>query len=140
LAAQQAALKAASQARVLHPFTLQLGRLNSFDSAAFLQVTDPEGGLQRLREVLVGTHDEYRDMPYCPHLTVGLYRRAVAKTALTAQLLALDAGPALSLPVQAVSFVHYEARCLQGPLTTQWVWPLRGLDAEPEPSDLSVGR
>jgi 2'-5' RNA ligase len=108
LAAQQVAL----QALALRPFTLQIGRLDSFDSAAFLQVHDPEGGLTRLRQALVGSHHEYRDTPYCAHLTAGLYRRAVAKAALTKQLQALDGGPALRLPVTAVHWVSYAAHAL----------------------------
>lgn len=108
LAAQQAAL----QALALRPFTLQIGRLDSFDSAAFLQVADPQGGLTQLRQALVGSHHEYRDTSYCAHLTVGLYRRAVAKAGLTAQLHAFEAGPALNLPVTAVHWVSYAADAL----------------------------
>lgn len=108
LAAQLAALRALA----LRPFTLQIGRLDSFDSAAFLQVSDPQGGLQQLRQALVGSHHEYRDTPYCAHLTVGLYRRAVAKTELTSQLHAFEAGPVLNLPVTAVQWVSYAADTL----------------------------
>ena len=122
LAAQQAAL----QALALRPFTLQIGRLDSFDSAAFLQVHDPEGGLTRLREALVGSHHEYRDTAYCPHVTVGLYRQAVAKTALTAQLQSLANGPALSLPVTAVHWVSYAAQTLGSVLRIEHSHALAG--------------
>lgn len=115
LAAQQAAL----QALALRPFTLQIGRLDSFDSAAFLQVADPQGGLTQLRQALVGSHHEYRDTPYCAHLTVGLYRRAVDKAELTSQLQAFEAGPALNLPVTAVHWVSYAADALGSALRTE---------------------
>lgn len=122
LAAQQAAL----QALALRPFTLQIGRLDSFDSAAFLQVDDPEGGLTRLREALVGSHHEYRETAYCPHVTVGLYRQAVAKAVLTAQLQSLANGPALSLPVTAVHWVSYAAQTLGSVLRIEHSHALAG--------------
>lgn len=120
LAAQQVAL----QALALRPFTLQIGRLDSFDSAAFLQVTDPQGGLTQLRQALVGSHHEYRDTPYCAHLTVGLYRRAVAKAELTSQLQAFEAGPVLNLAVTAVHWVGYAADALGSALRIEHSHPL----------------
>lgn len=121
LAAQQAALEGLA----LRPFELQIGGLDSFDSAAFLQVLDPAGGLASLREALVGAHHEYRDTAYCPHLTVGLYRRAVDKAALAAQLLAFDDGPPLSLSVTAVHWVSYAADELGGRLRVEHRHALR---------------
>jgi len=35
------------------PFTLEIGGLNSFFSAPFLEVADPEGGLDRIRALLL---------------------------------------------------------------------------------------
>lgn len=132
--ARLAAQKEALQACGVAAFELQIGRLNSFDSAAFLEITehpqapphnDPPGSaLARLRAALVGAHTEFRDTPYCPHLTVGLYQRAVPKTRLVAQLAAFEAGPALRLPVRALHFVSYAAGVLGGPLQTEYVHPL----------------
>ena len=59
-------------------FELHIGDLDSFTSAAFLAVQE-HGHLDRLRDTLAGLAPEVRQAPYAPHLTVGLYRRAVAR-------------------------------------------------------------
>lgn len=127
--ARLAAQKAALQTCAVPAFELQIDRLNSFDSAAFLEVHDPCQGdprsaLARLRAALVGRHHEFRDTAYCPHLTVGLYQQAVPKQRLVEQLACLDLGPALRLPVRALHFVSYAAGVLGGPLQTEYVHAL----------------
>lgn len=52
--------------------TLNIGGLDSFASAAFLAVSDPQRQLPGLRQQLA-RGDDFRDSPYLPHLTVGLY-------------------------------------------------------------------
>ena len=60
----------------IRPFEIEIGGLNSFASAPFLEVRDPQGGIARLREILVNGAREFRTAPYRPHLTVGLYAGA----------------------------------------------------------------
>ena len=114
LAKQQAAL----QALQLEPFTLQIGAIDSFDSAVFLRVEDPSGGLARLRQALglgLGTH-EIRQSAYVPHLTVGLYSGAFDTEVVAGQLQSFAPHTPIPLRVERIHFARYEARVLGGPL------------------------
>jgi 2'-5' RNA ligase len=113
------------------PFELEVGGLDSFDSAAFLRVSDPSGSLTRLRKALAASCPEQRFAPYVPHLTLGLYRRAEPKDELARCIAAfVDGGP---LPLRVVSLrrVRYDARVMDSALETTFEWPLRELDHRP---------
>ena len=118
---QQATLLAQPPA----PFDLQIGGIDSFDSAAFLKVGDPQQALLPLR-ALLGRHAlEPRFAPYVPHLTLGLYRAAFDKRAVRARLRRLAAMPPLPLRVEALHFCSYAARTIGGPLQTLLTLPLQ---------------
>lgn len=68
----QAQIAIVEQAHI-QPFEIVIGGLNSFASAPFLEVHDPEGGIPLLRELLAHGGREFRTAQYTPHLTVGLY-------------------------------------------------------------------
>lgn len=119
LAAQQRALQAA----VLPAFDLQIGALGSFDAAAYLHVQDPSGSLARLRALLHDARGEFRETPYRPHVTVGLYRQAVPRADVARRFEAW-AEPPLTLPVHTLRFVSYDAAVIDGPLHTEWALPL----------------
>lgn len=122
LAAQQARLQAAPPP----PFELWLGAPQTFDAAAYLQVHDRAGALARLRTLLQlqdGHRGEFRDTPYVPHVTIGLYRQAVPRADVIRRLGAWREA-ALALPVTALRFVSYEAAVIDGPLRCEWTQPL----------------
>ena len=80
-------------------FELHIGDLDSFTSAAFLAVQE-HGHLERLRDLLAGLAPEVRQAPYAPHLTVGLYRRAVPRATWQQHTRALrDCPPLAASPV-----------------------------------------
>lgn len=112
LAAQQAALQALQQ----EPFTLQIGAIDSFDSAVFLRVGDPDNGLAPLRHALGQGTREIRQSAYVPHLTVGLYSGAFDTQAVVGQLQSFAPHTPIPLRVERVHFARYEARVLGGPL------------------------
>ena len=112
LAAQQAAL----QALQLEPFTLQIGAIDSFDSAVFLRVGDPDNGLAPLRQALGQGTREIRQSAYVPHLTVGLYSGAFDKELVEGKLQSFASHTPIPLRVQRIHFARYEARVLGGPL------------------------
>ena len=114
LAAQQAAL----QALQLEPFTLQIGAIDSFDSAVFLRVGDPDNGLAPLRQALGQGTREIRQSAYVPHLTVGLYNGGFDTQMVAGQLQSFAAHTPIPLRVQRIHFARYEARVLGGPLET----------------------
>lgn len=96
-------------------FELHIGDLDSFTSAAFLAVQE-HGHLDRLRDTLAGLAPEVRQAPYAPHLTVGLYRRAVARATWQQHTRALRDCPPLALPVRELQLLSYAASEPQGAL------------------------
>lgn len=54
-------------------FEVEIGRMNSFASAPFLEVEDIENGIFQLRSILSKGAREFRTEPFRPHLTIGLY-------------------------------------------------------------------
>ena len=109
-------------------FHLQIGGIDSFSSAPYLQVIDPNGSITRLREVchsssaLIDTH-EFRTSAFKPHLTLGLYREAFACRPLAQrferlnQQLGLKAQ--LPLTVKALHFMSYASHSVGSPLRTE---------------------
>jgi len=110
---RQIALLTAARGRAC---TLPLGRADSFASAAFLPVGDPDGRLQGWRDALAGASIEVRQQDYVPHITLGLYRRRVS-AAVIRQRLAAIAAPTAPLRVRELHYATYDARALLGPLT-----------------------
>lgn len=103
----------------LAPFELQIGSLDSFASAAFLQIGDPQRRLQPLRGCLAGQAEEVRQSPYLPHLTLGLYRRSISGQAWRERAAALSRLPPLPLAVRELHYCTYQADQLFGPLQVE---------------------
>jgi 2'-5' RNA ligase len=99
----------------LEPFELSIGDLGSFASAAFLDVQD-NGKLEQLRQVLARFTPEVRQAEYVPHLTVGLYRRAVATAIWCQRAARLRNCPPLPIPVHELQLLSYAAAEPQGKL------------------------
>ena len=113
LAAQQTALASAR----LPPLKLEIGLLDSFDTAAFLRVHDPLQGLAAVRRVLGAQVAEIRQTPYVPHVTLGWYARAVPTTQVARRLAAQPPLEPLQLVVSRLVWARYEARVMGGRLT-----------------------
>lgn len=93
------------------PFELEVGGLASFDSAAFLDVRDPDGCLAPLRAALAAGRDEVcREEAYVPHLTVGLYRDAFVKDEVARRLAGFADDAPVRLPVRRIDLAVYPAR------------------------------
>lgn len=110
------------------PLELQIGPVNSFTSAAFLEVQDPLAGLERIRAALGSALEhhgkrEVRFSHYIPHITVGMYRLDYAITPIVEALAPLRALPPLRLRLEALELVDYE--------TDRWDAPLRTLRRVP---------
>src|SRR5574343_1192249 len=97
-------------------FTLEIGGFGSFASAPYVQVHDSEGGLATLRRALSLGGDEWRETPYHPHLTLGLYGQTIATTEVAAHMTPDRTLPPLSLPVRQLELLHYDSRVMGGAL------------------------
>lgn len=110
------------------PFDLRIGGLNSFATAPFLWVADPDHGIRRLRQVLSKTHTEIRMAPYVPHLTIGVYADAFDTRILAHQIAAFGHHAPLCQPVTQLRLTTYRAAEIAGPLTAAYTVDL---DAPP---------
>lgn len=111
----QAQIEAAKQTRI-QPFEIEITGLNSFASAPFLEVYDPDSGISRLREILACGGREFRTAPYTPHLTVGLYRDEFDSREVAARLTEFPSSP-VRWTVEGMTLATYRAQEVAGPLT-----------------------
>ena len=100
----------------IQPFEIEIGGLNSFASAPYLEVHDPQGGIARLREVLADGVREFRTAPYTPHLTVGQYADKFESKGVTRRLAEFPADP-IKWKVAQITFATYRADEIAGRLT-----------------------
>lgn len=92
----------------IQPFEIEIGGMNSFASAPFLEVHDPLGGITRLREVLAHGAWEFRTAPYRPHLTIGLYSDAFPSKGVAARMATFTSEPVRWIAEQ-VTLATYNA-------------------------------
>lgn len=99
-------------------FELRVLGTNSFASAPFLEVIDSslENKLQRLRDCLSPQNDDFRSIGYCPHITLGLFHRALAISELHFLLSDPSDREPIPLSVSALSLMSYDSRDLAGAL------------------------
>lgn len=110
----------------IKPFVLEVGGLNSFASAPFLEVRDLEGGIERARAALSTTTQEIgrSSFTFTPHVTVGLYSLAFQSRVVAEQLSTFQSNP-IRLFVERLTFATYEAREIAGALTARHAIVLR---------------
>jgi len=100
-------------------FEIEIGGMNSFASAPFLEIRDPAEGIPRLREVLSRGAPEFRTAPYRSHLTIGLYADAFPSKKVLERMAAFSSEP-LRWPVEQVSLARYRAEEIAGELSYEY--------------------
>jgi 2'-5' RNA ligase len=113
----QAQIEFVERARV-QPFEIEIGGLNSFASAPYLEVDDIEGGILRLREILSHGAREFRTAPYTPHLTAGLYAGAFPSKEVVKLLAVFPSNP-YRCKVKGITLATYRAQEFAGLLAYQ---------------------
>ena len=103
----------------IEAFEIELHGLNSFASAPFLEVHDPDEGIGRLRTVLSGGAPEFRTAPYRPHLTVGLYASAFPSQDILARMAAFITEP-IRWRVEQATLATYQASEVAGKLSLRY--------------------
>ncbi len=100
----------------IRSFEIEIGGMNSFASAPFLEIRDPAGGIPQLREVLSRGAPEFRTAPYRPHLTVGLYADAFPSKQVLERMAAFKNEP-LRWRVEQITLATYRAEEFMGELS-----------------------
>jgi 2'-5' RNA ligase len=99
----------------IRPFEIEIGGFNSFASAPYLEVHDPEGGLVRLRKILSKGAKEFRTTTYTPHLTVGLYSGAYPSEEVLSRMATFSREP-IHWKVNQITLATYQAQEFAGRL------------------------
>ena len=98
------------------PFSIEIGKLNSFASAPFLEVDDSEGGIHRVRSLLSNAAKEIGRSAFMPHLTVGLYSGTFSSTVVGRRISTFSSEP-VRFKVERITFASYQAQEIAGPLS-----------------------
>jgi len=98
------------------PFFIEIGGLNSFSSAPFLEVNDLEGGIDTVRAILSTTAKEIETSHFTPHITVGLYSGAFSSSVVTRKISGFPANP-IRIKVERITFATYNAEKIADALT-----------------------
>lgn len=104
------------RAAAVKPFTVEIGGLNSFASAPFLEVADLEDGIERLRTLFLTNGMEIARSTYSPHVTIGLYTAAFPSSVVSERIASFPRKPC-KLTVDRVTFATYRAQEMAGALT-----------------------
>jgi len=103
----------------IQQFEIKIGSMNSFASAPFLEIHDPDGGIPHLREVLSRGASEFRTAPYRPHLTVGLYADAFQSKQVLERMSDFSSEP-LRWRVEQITLATYRAEEFAGELSYEY--------------------
>lgn len=101
------------------PFQLKIGSVDSFSSALFIEVQDTENILSLIRQKLGTVSNEIAALDYCPHITLGLYKKDYSSDLILQKISQLPVQydqAEFDLKVEHLTFGYYEAQILQGQL------------------------
>ena len=100
----------------IEPFAIEVGGLNSFTSAPFLEIRDRDNGIGRVRAALSAATKEIGRDTFTPHVTIGLYSGTFPGSIVSRKLAAFPEDPC-TLTVDRIMFAVYRAQELAGALT-----------------------
>lgn len=99
----------------ISPFYLTIGSMNSFSSAPYLTVEDPEGVLKQIRDHLMVISKEDTPVEYQPHITLGLYEYALDTNEVADYLARFKYASIKPMLVNELDFCAYKTKEIQGP-------------------------
>lgn len=94
---------------------LKTGRINSFESALFVEVMDDSNLLEQIRHLFQETANEIAPLTYHPHLTLGLYSHSFKSDLIFKHIQNIEQ-QSFEFSVDQITFGWYQAQVLQGPL------------------------
>lgn len=104
-------------------FQLKTAALNSFETALFVEVEDLGQCLPHLRRQLGLNCSEIAALQYCPHITLGLYRKAVPAEQIFNRIAKINI-KTFRFDISFLTFGSYQAQILQGPLEPHTIFQL----------------
>jgi len=100
-------------------FQLKIGSVDSFSSALFVQIQDTENILSQIRQKLGLVSNEIAALEYCPHITLGLYKKDYSSDLILHKISQLPVQykhAEFDLKIEHLTFGSYAAQTLQGKL------------------------
>ncbi|RSP96318.1 2'-5' RNA ligase family protein [Acinetobacter baumannii] len=100
-------------------FQLKIGSIDSFSSALFIEIRDTENILFQIRQKLGLVSNEIAALDYCPHITLGLYKKDYSSDLILRKISELPVQytqAEFDLKVEHLTFGYYQAQILQGQL------------------------
>lgn len=101
------------------PFYLKIGSVDSFSSALFVEIGDTENILSQIRQKLGLVSNEIAALEYCPHITLGLYKKDYSSDLILHKISELPVQykhTEFDFKVEHLTFGYYQAQTLQGKL------------------------
>ncbi|EKU40258.1 MULTISPECIES: 2'-5' RNA ligase family protein [Acinetobacter] len=101
------------------PFHLKIGAVDSFSSALFVQIQESQNILSRIRQKLGTVFNEIAALDYCPHITLGLYKKDYSSDLILRKISQLPVQykhAEFELKIEHLTFGYYQAQTLQGKL------------------------
>lgn len=105
----------------LSPFTLSLGKMNSFSNVLFVEILDNCQYLTKIRQALGQVSQEISPPTYCPHITLGFYCQDFLLKDIFSIIKNIDC-QTLDLTVQKLTFGSYQTKQQQGKLSPIVEW------------------
>lgn len=105
-------------------FYLHSAHLNSFLSAPYLSIEDPQNQLLKLRSLLGNIKADDEPAVYHPHITLGLYRDSFPSQQITQKLKAFKLPELSVLRVKEIVYCRYRTDKLQDAFEPQEIFPL----------------
>lgn len=105
-------------------FDIEIGGINSFASAPYLEVIDSENGISQLRNILQQGGTEFRTAPYRPHMTIGLYAAEFSSKMILAKM-AEFSYEVIKWRVKTLTLATYRATEVVGPLYSRYIYHLK---------------
>lgn len=100
----------------IQPFQIKIGKMNSFESALFIEVEDSSQTLNLIRQQLKQSANEIAPLNYCPHITLGLYADHLNSDEVFERIQKIQQH-SFEFDVKQLTFGTYVAQELQGPLS-----------------------
>lgn len=101
----------------LRPFSITIGRPETFTTAAYFAVRDQEAGIARIRQALGSDGPGEKDSPYVPHVTFGLYREQFPVAEVLQRMRSCPDLMSTRVVVGKLVLMSYEASEIARPLT-----------------------
>lgn len=98
------------------PFDILVTNIDSFSTAAYLEVEDINLSLQKIHTALSTIACDSPPLSYQPHITLGLYREEFKTEVLTKKIMQFAKNDPIALRVNEVQFCRYETSSIQGPI------------------------